>query len=164
MVHSKVASIFAFALLLASAFPDLAQVSPKDINGAINTAAQGTVLDTNVSFTLRMTLAGEDTLLDSAAIGQDVSIVTTIRPESADIGSSADIIIVDYLPPMLTMRNSDGNFVSWNGSLKSLAPYLEGEILTAEQDVELNPVMTQQEGGYIGSLEGFIQQSWRNMR
>lgn len=35
---------------------------------------------------------------------------------------------------------------------------------TAEPDVEREPVMTQQEGGYIGSLEGFIQQSWRNMR
>lgn len=109
----------------------------KDINGASNSDADGTSLDTNVSFTLSMTLAGDDSPLDSATIGQDVSIKTIIRPETEDIGQAADVIIVDFLPPSLTMRNSDGNFVSWNGSLKTLVPYLEGVTLEDELEVEV---------------------------
>jgi len=112
-------------------------MAQKDINGASNSDAEGISLDTNVSFTLSMTLAGDDTPLESATIGQEVSIKTIIRPETEDIGQAADIIIVDYLPPALNMRNSDGNFVSWNGSLKTLVPYLEGVTLEDEQEVEV---------------------------
>ena len=137
MKLNKVAPIVAFTFFLMSSVSGLAQISPKDINGARNSAAEGTDFDTNVSFTLRMTLSGEDIPLTSASIGQDVSIVTTIRPETEDIGSLADIIIVDYLPPSLSIRNSDGNFVSWNGSLKNLTAYLEDFTLAAEQDVEV---------------------------
>ena len=137
MKLNKVAPIVAFTFFLMSSVSGLAQISPKDINGARNSAAEGTDFDTNVSFTLRMTLSGEDIPLTSASIGQDVSIVTTIRPETEDIGSLADIIIVDYLPPSLSIRNSDGNFVSWNCSLKNLTAYLEDFTLAAEQDVEV---------------------------
>jgi hypothetical protein len=35
------------------------------------------------------------------------------------------------------MRNADGNFVSWNGSLKTLVPYLEDVDLESELDVEV---------------------------
>jgi hypothetical protein len=112
-----------------------AQVSPTNVNGARNSATDGTSFDTNVSFTLRMSLAGETSARDSAFLGQEVSITATIRPEADDIGEPADIIIVDFLPPSLTMRNSDGNFVTWNGSLRTLQPYLDG--VTLEEDLEV---------------------------
>ena len=126
--------ILTFVLLSATSITVSAQ---KDINGASNTDAEGISLDTNVSFTLSMTLASDDTPLDSASIGQDVSIKTIIRPETDDIGMPADVILVDYLPPSLTMRNEDGNFVTWNGSLKTLVPYLEGVTLESELEVEV---------------------------
>ena len=114
-----------------------AQVSPRDANGARNTAAEGTRVDTNVSFSLRMSLTGEKLLRTSATPGDSISIRATIHPEIADIGKLADIILVDFLPPVLGMRNSDGNFVSWNGSLRRLVPYLEGIALEEELDVEV---------------------------
>jgi hypothetical protein len=71
----------------------------RDINGARNSPTDGTSLDTNVSFTLRMTLAGADTPLDSATLGEDVSVTAIIRPETEDIGQPTDVILVDYPPP-----------------------------------------------------------------
>ncbi len=50
--------ILTFVLLSATSIAVLAQ---KDINGASNTDAEGISLDTNVSFTLSMTLASDDT-------------------------------------------------------------------------------------------------------
>ena len=126
--------LLSLLILMSISGPTMAQ---KDINGASNSDADGTSLDTNVSFTLSMTLASDNTPLDSASIGQDVSIKTIIRPETGDIGQAADVIIVDFLPPALTMRNSEGNFVSWNGSLKTLVPFLEGVTLEDELEVEV---------------------------
>lgn len=125
------------ALLCLSAIPGLAQVAPRDINAARNAAGQGTTLDTNVTFSLRMTLAGDDTLRETAALGQDVSIHTVIRPETGDIGKPADVVIVDLLPPVPFMRNGDGDFVVWDGNPRNLVPFLEGVTLTDELDVEV---------------------------
>lgn len=124
--------------LLALALPAAGlYAQEKDINGA-KKSSSGISLDTNVSFTLRMTLAGDDTPLSAVNLGQDVSITTIIRPETEDIGEAADIIIVDAIPPFLfRMRNTDGNFVSWNGILTSLEPYLEGTTLEDELEVEV---------------------------
>ncbi len=133
----KFSQSLCLTLLLTTSLWAFAQVSPKEVNGARNTAAEGTRVDTNVSFSLRMSLAGDETLRNSATLGDSVSIRATIRPEIADIGKPADIILVDFLPPVLSMRNSDGNFVSWNGSLRRLVPYLEGLVLEEELDVEV---------------------------
>lgn len=126
--------LFMTSILACSTY---AQISPKDVNGARNTAAEGTRVDTNASFSLRMSLAGEESLRNTATVGDEISIKATIRPEAEDINKLADIIIVDFLPPVLSMRNADGNFVSWNGSLRRLVPYLEGIPLEAELDVEV---------------------------
>lgn len=116
----------------------VAQVSATDVSGWRNSQADGTSANTNVSFSLRMSLAGEDTPRNTAVIGEDVSIHAVIRPEEADIGAQADVVIVDYLPgKSLSMRNTDGNFVTWNGSLRTLQPYLEGVTLEAELEAEV---------------------------
>ena len=128
-------TLYLSAAMLLVAGSSLAQ--EKDINGARNSSADGISLDTNVSFTLRMTLAGEDTPLDAATLGQDVSVNAVIRPETEDIGQPTDVILVDFLPPNLKMRRSDGNFVIWNGSLSTLLPYLEDVTLESELDVEV---------------------------
>ena len=125
------------ALLLCVTCNAYAQVTARDVNGASNSAANGTRLDTNVTFSLRMTLAGNETLIDTAESGQDVSIHTIIRPEAEDVGQPADIIIVDYRPPIPYMRNLDGNFVAWNGKLSQLVASQEGITLTDELDVEV---------------------------
>lgn len=112
-------------------------MAQKDINGASNSSTDGISLDTNVSFTLSMTLAGDDTPLESATIGQDVSIKAIIRPETEDVGQLSDVLIIDYLPPIPSMRNSDGNFVAWDGKPKNLVPYLEDVTLENEMELEL---------------------------
>jgi len=85
-----------------------------------------------------MSLAGEDTPRNIATTGDNVSINVVIRPEEADIGALADIIIVDFVPPSnLKMRNADGIFVPWGGKLSTLEPYLEGVTLTAELEAEV---------------------------
>jgi hypothetical protein len=113
------------------------QVSPKLVNGARNSAADGTTLDTNVSFSLRMTLAGDGILRDTALIGQAVDIRAVIHPEIGDIGKPADIVLVDFLPPVPYMRNVDGNFVAWNGNPSDLVPSQESVILTDGMDVDV---------------------------
>lgn len=136
-IHAAIAVLLSFLLLTVS-LSVLSQVSPRDVNGWRNSATDGLAMDTNVTFTLQMTLAGEDNLRDSAFLGQDISISTIIRPEEEDIGQAADIIIVDYIPgAFLRMRNSDGNFVVWNGSLRTLVPSAEGITLEAETQVEV---------------------------
>ena len=120
--------------LVVSASTVLAQ---KDINGARNSETEGNSFDTNVTFTLSMTLAGDNSPIESATIGQEVSIKAIIRPESEDIGQPANIVLVDFQPPSLTMRNSDGNFVSWDGKLGNLVPYLEEITLEDEFEVEV---------------------------
>jgi hypothetical protein len=134
LCHTCLSLCLGTALLLTTMSSNAQE---RDINGARNSSTDGTSLDTNVSFTLRMTLAGADTPLDSATLGEDVSVTAIIRPESEDIGQPTDVILVDYLPPSLNMRNADGNFVSWNGSLKTLVPYLEDVTLESELDVEV---------------------------
>lgn len=132
-----VRKITLLSLLLALVIPATGlYAQEKDINGA-KKSSSGIGLDTNVSFTLRMTLAGDDTPLAAVNLGQDVSITAIMRPESSDIGEVADIIMVDALPPIFTMRNTDGNFVAWNGVLTSLVPYLEGVTLEEELEVEI---------------------------
>ncbi len=133
----KFGHLLSLTVLLLTSLCTFAQVSPREVNGARNTAAQGTRMDTNVSFSLRMSLAGEESLRNSATLGDNISIRATIRPEAEDIGKLADIILVDFLPPRLSMRNADGNFVSWNGSLRRLVPYLESVVLEDELDVEV---------------------------
>lgn len=135
VIHCLAACVL-LALSFSSASSAFAQ--QRDVNGARNSAADGTSLDTNVSFTLRMTLLGDETPRGAATLGDDVRILTTIRPDPADIGRPADIIIVDYIPgSFLRMRNTDGNFVNWNGSLRTLVPSVEGVNLTDELDVEV---------------------------
>lgn len=133
----KPAQTALLALLITCPVIAMGQAAPREINGARNSAATGTSLDTNVSFSLHMTLAGDDVLRDSAESGQDISISAIIRPETGDIGRPADIVVVDFRPPVLSMRNIDGNFVAWNGSLRSLVPSQEGVSLQAELSVEV---------------------------
>jgi hypothetical protein len=130
-------AVFTLLVTFSLSIPVQAQVNPREINGARNSATDGTNLDTNVSFTLQMTLAGDNIPRDSATLGQDISISTIIRPEAEDIGQTADIIIVDFRPPIPFMRNTDGNFVTWNGSLRTLVPSEEGITLEAETEVEV---------------------------
>lgn len=137
MIFKHAAGLGLLLCFFITGFSLSASGQEKDINGARNSATDGTSLDTNVTFTLRMTLSGEDTPRASATLGQDVSIVAIIRPEEEDIGMPADIILVDYLPPSLKMKNEDGNFVSWNGSLRTLVPYLEGATLEESLEVEV---------------------------
>lgn len=132
-----VLSILLLVLLFTVPVSGYSQVSPRDVNGARNSATDGTSLDTNVTFTLQMTLAGDSTPRDTAILGQDISITSIIRPEADDIGRPADIIVVNFRPPVLSMRNSDGNFVSWNGSLRTLVPSVEDVTLEAETPVEV---------------------------
>ena len=125
--------LITFSLII----PVQAQVSPREVNGARNSATDGTQLDTNVTFTLQMSLTGDNIPRDRAILGQDISISTIIRPEAGDIGKTADIIIVDFRPPIPFMRNTEGNFVTWNGSLRTLVPSMEGVTLEAETEVEV---------------------------
>lgn len=124
-------------LLLALCSATLqAQVNPTFVNGAKHSPA-GTSLNTNVSFSLLMTLTGDATLRDSADTGQDVTIDAVIHPESADIGSSADVFLVDLVPPVPTMRDTDGNFVPWDGKPSSLVPALQGVTLADNMGVDV---------------------------
>lgn len=126
-------------LLLALMAPaGFAQVTPTQINGFRNAPGEGTSQDTNVIFTLSMTLSGEETLRDTAYLGQDVEIKALIRPETEDIGAEASLVMVDVIrPSTFTMRTSYGNFVPWDGRARSLEPYLEGITLEAETTVDI---------------------------
>jgi len=121
MKLQNLAVIAAAILFPTTAYP---QVKPTEINGWSNSPETRISSDTNVTFTLQMSLIGEDTPRNNAFIGQDIEITAIIRPEISDIGKSADIILVNYLPPSLTMRNTDGDFVKWNGSLRKLEPFI----------------------------------------
>lgn len=125
-------------VLLLTSYSIMAQVNPKDINGAKNIRGVGTTLDTNVTFTLSMTRDGDTTLIDSARLGDSIVISATMRPEATDVGSPADVIIVDAATSAgFTMRDQDGNFVTWSGKVPDLVPYLEGVTLGPELPVEI---------------------------
>lgn len=117
----------------------LAQTSASltDLNGGRHDGP-GRFVDSNASFRLGMTKDSGATFVDTARLSDTVQIRGEITPEEGNIGQPADIFVVDRLgPTSFRMRNQDGVWVTWNGSVSALVPFREDVVLGANVPVEM---------------------------
>jgi hypothetical protein len=89
------------------------------------------------TFDTRLTLSGSTTLLTSAKVEQDVKVTTTIIPDPAHAGKTADIFIVERMGNQFFMRTFDGRFLLWNGIIRDLQPARENVSLVNGLTVEV---------------------------
>src|SRR5688572_20692641 len=93
----------------------------------------------SASFDIGISLDGGTTFVSSAMKSDTVLIRGRIHPEIDNIGQSADIFVVDYLAKdnSLVMGTTSGAWVPWDGSVSTLQPFLEDQLLTATFDLDL---------------------------
>src|SRR6478735_6803430 len=63
----------------------------------------------NATYAVEMTLANGDSTI-TAKNTDTVTIMGTVRPESAHIGQQGDLFVVDYVNQVWTMRAPDGAY------------------------------------------------------
>lgn len=107
-----------------------AQSAAADLAGARFVSSTNPVADTNARFTLGLRLEGETSYRTTARLSDRVSITGTIRPETAHIGMTADIFVVDRVNLAFMMKDQNGVFRDWNGRVPDLVPFREDVVLS----------------------------------
>lgn len=139
----------------------LATLATPAIQAAVITtpAPLGTIAtdgeDYDATITIGLTIDDSNTFYSSIAPGTDAVITATIQPDPAHTGQQADIYIVQRIGGDFTMKNPDGQFVSWNVKASTLIPALESVVLGANQDVEVYAGLFNTEGTqrvYVGYM------------
>jgi len=69
--------------------------------------------------------------------GDEITIAGSVEPQSEDVGEAGEIFIVLYTDEGLTYKDLNGDFVTWNGSLKTMEPALETSSLTSLEKFEV---------------------------
>jgi len=129
--------LLAFAACVCLSLSSQAQtIAPTEVRGAIfDRTALGA--DTNATFAIGLTRDNGSTFDTTARLSDTVRITGTIRPETALVGQTADIFLVDRVNGAFTMRNQDGNYVSWNtGAIRDLVPFRDNATLGASMEVD----------------------------
>lgn len=127
------------ALLCALlAAPALAQSpQPESLQGAHFISADDRLGATGAVFRLGLSRDGGASYTNTAGAADAVTIRGDILPAPAHLGQRADVFIVDRINGKFTMKDVDGNFVSWNGRVPDLVPAQEDVVLSAETRVEV---------------------------
>jgi hypothetical protein len=86
-------------------------------------------------YAVEMTLNGNSTT--TAKNTDTVSIMGTVKPESAHIGQQGDLFVVDFVNQQWTMRNDDGAYWPWSFRVPELVAYKKNVTLTAAMSVEV---------------------------
>ena len=106
----------------------LAQTS---LNGARITGAA-----TTASFTLGLSKDNGITYVTTATTADNVRIIGTIKPETAQLGQQASIYVVARIGTAYYMRNAAGSFVPWNFSIAELVAFRTQQTLTTNFPVD----------------------------
>ena len=54
--------------------------------------------------------------------GQDITIAGSVEVQSGDIGEAGEVFVVLFTDDGLTYMDTNGDYVTWNGSLKTIEP------------------------------------------
>jgi len=108
-----------------------------ELGGFRAPSAGNTGIDTNATFAIGMTTDNGLSWRSNALPTESLRIVGLVRPEAAQIGQQADIYLVVKIGAVFMMRNDDGTFVQWSGSLAELVPYRKQTTLAADTEVDL---------------------------
>jgi hypothetical protein len=137
MTIKRLVRLAAIGALLSIAGQLLAQSTTMTTLQGSRHAGPGAVNPSSSTFGVGITLNGS-TFVNTAAVNQSVQIRGEIRPEAANVGQTASIFVVDrLLGGGFMMRNQSGAWVSWNGSVASLAPFKVNETLDQVESVEM---------------------------
>lgn len=93
--------------------------------------------DSDATFTIGLSTDGGSTFLSSLSAGSEAAITASIQADPDHIGQQADIYIVQRSGSTFTMKNLDGQFVSWDVKAKTLIPALESVVLTNNVAVDV---------------------------
>ena len=66
-----------------------------------------------------------------------ITIGGSVEPQPADVGKAGTIYVVLYTDTALTYLDIDGNYVNWNGGLKTIQPAYEVSSLNSSQTFEV---------------------------
>jgi len=112
-------------------------ITRKPLDGARH-VSPGVISGTTATFEIGMSLDGGSTYVETARLGDSVVISGVVRPEAGDIAKTGDVFIVEKSDQnTFSMRTAAGDYVSWNGSVPALVPFLDNQILTPEMTVEI---------------------------
>lgn len=69
--------------------------------------------------------------------GDNIIIAGSVTPQSADIGEAGEILVVLLADGIPTFLDTNGQYQTWNGSLKSLEPAYEVSSLSSLENFEV---------------------------
>ena len=110
-------------------------VLPAELGGLRVPPAGSQVIDTNATFSMGLTTDGS-TWRHAAAPGDAIRLLGRVRPETAHIGTRADLFLVAFVNGKFFMRSATGDFLPWSGQPADLRPFRTDTLLTAETEVE----------------------------
>jgi len=132
-------SLFIACVLACASTQVLSQNAQMQTRGGVRHAGAGRVLDSNATFALGMTRDNGATFTSTANVTDTVQIRGEIRPETAHVGQTADIFVVDRILTTgeFRMRTGDGVWVPWNASVSTLVPYRERVALDSTVTIDM---------------------------
>lgn len=69
--------------------------------------------------------------------GQDITIAGSVEVQSGDIGEAGEIFVVLFTDDGLTYMDTNGDYVTWNGSLKTIEPAFSINSLSSVENFEV---------------------------
>jgi hypothetical protein len=116
-------------------------------------SSQQTPRDTEFSISIRN---ADNRMVTSAPPSQPLSLNGYIFPQATDRNFMADIFVVASTPIGWFMRNLDGQFIPWNGTIADMVPAYENQYLKEQTPLPIYSGKLQWQGSY-GLYLGYMR-------